>query len=139
MSDILYDSFLRDFASGYIDLLGHDIRCALLSEAYAPNFAHSRFAVAADCEVVGDGYIAGGIPLQGKHVEQDGSSTLFAAANLVWPSVTVSARYAMLYDNTVATKPLIGLFDFGAIKVVRDGTFCINFDPNVGVLSMRAE
>ena len=139
MADILFDSFLRDFTSGKIDLLEHDIRCSLITDSYVPNLAHSGFAVVADYEAQGVGYIPGGIPLQAKRVELISGTTMFAAANLVWPAVNVSARYAILYDNTASGKPLIGLFDFGVIKVVKDGMFCINFDPDLGAISMRAE
>lgn len=58
------------------------------------------------------------------------------AADVSWSSSTVTARYAVLYDRTPATdatRPLIGLFDFGSNQSTSNGTFAITFD-SLGVL-----
>lgn len=57
-------------------------------------------------------------------------------ADVSWASSTVTARYAVLYDRTPATdatRPLIGLFDFGSNQTTNNGTFAVTFDA-LGVL-----
>jgi len=48
-----------------------------------------------------------------------------------WAASTITARYAVAYDRTPATdatRPLLGLFDFGANQTTNNGTFAITFD-----------
>jgi len=55
----------------------------------------------------------------------------FDAADVSWPSSTVTARYAVLYNRTPATdatRPLMGLFDFGSNQTTNNGTFQVTFD-----------
>lgn len=57
-------------------------------------------------------------------------------ADVSWTSSTITARYAVMYDRTPATdatRPLIGLFDFGSDQTTNNGTFAITFDA-LGIL-----
>lgn len=137
MADLVYDSFMHYIALGAIDLKNDDIRCCLLGSSHVPSAAHGHYSDLVG-EVVGGGYVAGGAALQAKRVDSVGQKTSFVAANIVWPSVTVSARYAAIYDNTHVDKPLICLFDFGVLKIITDGMFCLNFDPDEGIVSLSA-
>lgn len=137
MADLVYDSFMQHVALGDIDLKNDDIKCCLLGADHVPSSAHTHLSDLGG-EVVGDGYIAGGMSLQAKRVERIGSKTTFTAANVIWPVVSVYARYAALYDNTKDDKPLICLFDFGVLKIITDGMFCLNFDPDEGIVSLSA-
>jgi hypothetical protein len=55
----------------------------------------------------------------------------FDGADVSWASSTITARYAVIYDATPgsdATRPLIGLIDFGADQTTNNGTFQITWD-----------
>lgn len=60
----------------------------------------------------------------------------FDAADPSWASSTITAHYAVVYDRTPgsdATRPLIGLYDFGSNQSTTNGTFAITFD-SLGLL-----
>lgn len=53
------------------------------------------------------------------------------AADPSWAASTITARYGVLYDRTPAsdaTRPLLGVIDFGTDKSTSSGTFAIAFD-----------
>jgi hypothetical protein len=52
------------------------------------------------------------------------------AADAVWSSSTITARYAAIYDNTpgsAATNPLMGYLDFGGNITSTNGSFTVQF------------
>ena len=51
------------------------------------------------------------------------------ATNMAWASATVTARYAVIYDEQVSeeTSPLIGYQDFGEDVTSTAGTFTITW------------
>lgn len=56
----------------------------------------------------------------------------FDAADPSWSASTITARYAVIIDDTPstsATKPLIAYIDFGADVVSTSGTFTVTLDP----------
>ena len=62
------------------------------------------------------------------------------AADPSWPASTVTARYAVMYDRTPgtdATRPLLGLHDFGTDQSTNNGTFTESFDA-LGALILVA-
>lgn len=56
----------------------------------------------------------------------------FDAADVSWTSSTITnARYGVIYNRTPATdatRPLLGLLDFGSNQSTSNGTFAITFD-----------
>lgn len=63
--------------------------------------------------------------------ECGGAITQFDAADTSWSSSTITARYAVVYDDTPgtsATKPLLLYVDFGADVSTTNGTFQITWD-----------
>ncbi len=64
----------------------------------------------------------------------------FDAADPSWAASTLTARYAVMYDRTRgtdATRPLLGLFDFGSDQSTNNGTFTVTFDA-LGALILIA-
>lgn len=58
---------------------------------------------------------------------------MFDAADPSWTSSTITARYAVIYDDTPATsatKPLLWLLDFESNVSTTNGTLSITFDAN---------
>jgi len=47
-------------------------------------------------------------------------------------------RYAVLYNDTTASKNLIGYWDYGtSITLGAGDTFTVDFDPTTGVLTLQ--
>lgn len=58
---------------------------------------------------------------------------MFDAADPSWANATITARYAVIYDDTPATdaaKPLLWLIDFESNVSSTNGTYQITFDAN---------
>lgn len=100
-----------------IDWLSNDIKVMLTTSAYSPSDDIHEFKSDVTNEVTGTGYSAGGQSLTGKTLVYSGTSnrTTFDANDVVWGTSTITARYAVLYDNTPgldSDKPLIGVVNF---------------------------
>jgi hypothetical protein len=61
----------------------------------------------------------------------------FDAANVTWSASTITARGAVLYQNTGtdSTSPLIGYFDFGSDQSSSSGDFTIAWNAE-GLLNL---
>lgn len=63
--------------------------------------------------------------------EIGGGVNQFDTADASWAASTITARYAVIYDATPgsdATRPLIGLIDFGGDVASTNSTFTVVFD-----------
>jgi hypothetical protein len=122
MADVIFNGFLEYFATGVIDLLADEIKCAILDNGYTPDRdADDDFGDVSAHEVSGAGYTAGGQALANKTLVHNDTGDLarFDADNPEWDPVTFSnGRWAVLYKNALAEadKKLIGAWDFGANK-----------------------
>lgn len=57
--------------------------------------------------------------------------TSFSAANVTWSNSTITARYAIIYDNTPASnKPLIAYIDLINDQSSNNGNFTITWDQS---------
>lgn len=106
----IYDSFTEDVAKGVIDLDSHSFKLALFTSASDANDDTETAYGGLGSEVAnGNGYTTGGIALSGVTVTRSGDVTTF---DFVDPQFTASGgnivfRFAVIYDNTPAGKPLV--------------------------------
>lgn len=131
VTSFLYGNvFLKAF-NKEINWSGDSIKVLLLSSAYVPNqdthTYKSDLNVSAN-EVTGTGYTAGGTALVSKTISYNPTTNqmTLTAANTQWPNSTISARYAVVYDDTPSLdsqKPLLGYIDFGVTEQSSAGTF----------------
>lgn len=134
MASKLYGSFLMKALNKEVDWDSDDIKVALLSSAYTPNQdTHDYYDDVVANEVSGTGYTAGGQSLSSKTSTYDSANNvvILDAADVVWGSSTITARYAVVYDNAGATnaqKALIGYVDFGSDQSSTNGNFTITWD-----------
>lgn len=125
------------FVSAFNKLVDFDsdtIKCMLVGSAYTPNLDTHQFKSSVTNEVVGTGYTAGGATLTSATIAYNGATNVLTldAADTSWPTSTITARYAVIYDSTPATdatRPLLALVDFGADVSSSAGTFQITWDP----------
>jgi hypothetical protein len=101
-------------------------------------------------ECTGAGYVAGGIPLTNLGVSAVNSSANSGAgfasfADAVWPGATLVARGALIYNSTPSATgadgsplvdPAVCVLDFGADKVVTNGTFTVTFPASTGATAI---
>jgi len=140
MASGIFNQFKYNCLAGLVDLDGsgaHDIKVALLSSSYTFNADHSYWSDVSSYEVSGTGYTAGGQSLNNKSVTKDNANdkAVFDADDVTWSNSTITARYAVLYDNTLINKDLIACFDFGEDKSSSNGDFTIQWSAN-GILDI---
>ena len=121
-----------------MDLDTHSIKLMLVTDAYVPDVdTHTVFADVTN-EITGTGYTAGGEELQTPTVTQDdlGNQGVFDAEDVVWSGSSLTAKGAVLYDDTIAVpeKPLIAYIDFGANKTSLAGDFKVQWNSG-GILT----
>lgn len=134
MPSKLYGNFLKQALNKEIDWDSDTIKVALLSSSYTPNQdTHDYYDDVSSYEVTGTGYTTGGSTLASKTSTYDGTNNVIVldAADVTWSSSTITARYAVVYDDSGAsasTKALIGYVDFGSDQSSTNGNFTITWD-----------
>jgi hypothetical protein len=81
----------------------------------------------------GGGYTAGGQDVLMSYSQTGGTGTA-TVTDVVWTATTGFGpfRYAVVYNNTEATKPLIGWIDYGSsISLGAGETFTVDFGANL--------
>lgn len=107
----LYNHFAESIGDGSIDLDTHSFKIALLDSGYSPSGAHSQWSNVSGDEIAGSyGYTTGGATLTSVTWSQTGGTATFDSDNQVWSASggSISARYAVIYDDTHANDALIG-------------------------------
>lgn len=134
MASKMYGNFLLKALNKEVDWDSDTIKVALVSSSYTPNQdSHDYWDDVVANEVSGTGYTAGGQTLTSKTITYDSSSNVIVldAADSVWASSTITARYAVIYDDSGATnalKVLVGYVDFGSDQSSTSGNFTVTWD-----------
>lgn len=134
MPSKLYGNFLAKALNKEVDFDTDTIKVALLTSSYTPNQdTHDYYDDVSTYEVSGTGYTSGGATLASKTVTYDSGTNVIVldAADVTWSSSTITARYAVVYDDSGASagsKALIGYVDFGSDQSSTNGNFTITWD-----------
>ena len=92
------------------------------------SFTAATTAYTATNEVANSGsYAAGGGTLTNVTPTSSGTTALTDFADLTFTSATITARGAMIYNDTAAGNPSVVILDFGADKTSSGGDFQIVF------------
>lgn len=143
MASFIYGNALKAAFNKEIDFDSDTIKVMLLTSAYTPNQdTHDYLDDVVANEVSGTGYTAGGAALASKTVTYDASTNTvkFDAADTTWSSSSITARYAVVYDDspsTNATKPLLLIQDFTTDRASSNGDFSVRWNTN-GLFSVTA-
>lgn len=130
VTPVLYGRVQDSFVQGLINMKTHAIKGMLVGAGYTPNQNTHQFKNSVTNEVVGSGYVAGGQLITGINTAYSSKILTVTGGPLAWPSVTLAARYLVVYDDsyaTQATKPLILYVDFGAVQSPTDQAFYYNW------------
>ena len=112
------------------DTTADRFKVMLVTSGYTPNFGTHDFKSDVTNEVSGTGYDAGGKSLTSVTLTQSGGTITFDAADLTWASSTITARGAVVYDDSLTNDPLIAYIDFGADKSSSAGDFVLSFNAS---------
>ena len=126
-----FNCFVQDVGQK-VHNLNSDALYIYLTNA-APSASNTVYNTPADLSTAG-GYTAGGLQAftsTQSYTQSGGLATLTGTpTSVVWTATTGFGpfRYAVLYNNTAASKNLIGWWDYGsAISIPASGTFTVNF------------
>jgi hypothetical protein len=135
----MYGQSLLKALNKEIDYDTDTIKVMLCTSAYMPDQdAHVYKDVSVTGEVVGTGYTAGGATLASKTITYTAATNIVAldAADVTWAASTITARYAVIYDDSPASsKPLLAYVDFGTDQSSNNGNFTITWDAS-GILKI---
>lgn len=138
----VYGLAQQSLANKEINWTADTIKVMLCTSTYVPNQDTHRYKSDVTNEVTGTGYTAGGATLTSTTSTYTTATNvqMLDAADVSWPTSTITARYAVIYDSTPATdatRPLIAYVDFGADVVSSGGTFSIVWDA-AGIVTLTA-
>jgi hypothetical protein len=91
------------------------------------SFTAATTAYTATNEVSGTGYTAGGGTLTNVTPTSSGTTAFTDFADLTFSSATITARGALIYNDTAAGDPSVVVLDFGSDKSSSSGDFQIIF------------
>jgi hypothetical protein len=91
------------------------------------SFTAATTAYTATNEVSGTGYSAGGGTLTNITPTTSGTTAYADFADLTFSTATITARGALIYNDTAAGDPSVVVLDFGADKTSTAGDFTIVF------------
>ena len=91
------------------------------------SFTAATTAYTATNEVTGTGYTAGGNTLTRIDPTSSGTTAFTDFADTTWSSSTITARGALIYNDTASGNPAVVVLDFGADKTSTNGDFTVVF------------
>jgi hypothetical protein len=126
ITQTLTDTFLQDCLDGGHNLGngGNTLKIALYTSSASLGATTSAYTTSN--EVSGTGYTAGGETLSSQAVAFDSSNNVayFDAADPAWTTATITARGALIYNNSKSNAS-IAVLDFGSDFTSTAGTFTI--------------
>ncbi len=126
ISQTLTDAFLQDCLDGGQNLGngGNTLKIALYTSSASLGATTSAYTTSN--EVSGTGYTAGGATLSSQAVAYDSTNQVayFDAADPAWSTATITARGALIYNNSKSNAS-IAVLDFGSDYTSTAGTFTI--------------
>ena len=104
---------------------GSTFKIALYTNSATFNAATTAYT--ATNEVSGTGYTAGGNTLTRVDPTTSGTTAFTDFADTTWSSSTITARGAMIYNDSASGNPAVVILDFGSDKTSTNGDFTVVF------------
>lgn len=118
-------SFKQELLEGVHDFTTHTFKMALYTSSATLGAATTAYS--ATNEISGTGYTAGGQALDNPTVTLSGTTAFVDFDDETWTNATITARGALIYNDTVAGDPAVAVFDFGSDKTSTAGDFVVQF------------
>ena len=122
MANTVCTTFKSELLKGLHDFSSDTFNIALYTSSATSLADYTVYAVTN--EASGTGYSAGGIALSGGTVALSGTTAYADFTDAAFTSVTITARYALIYNTSESNKACFFL-DFGGNKTATNGTFTI--------------
>ncbi len=122
-------SFKKELLTGthnFTTSSGNTFKLALYTNSASFNAATTAYTATNEVSDSGS-YAAGGGALTNVTPTSSGTTALTDFADLSFTSATITARGALLYNDTASGDPTVAVLDFGADKTSTNGTFTIQF------------
>jgi hypothetical protein len=119
-------SFKQELLTGthnFTNSTGNTFNIALYTNSAA--FTAATTAYTATNEVTGSGYTAKGNALTNVTPTTGGTTAFTDFADSTWSTATITARGAMIFNDTAAGDPSVVILDFGGDKTSTAGEFKI--------------
>jgi hypothetical protein len=127
----LCTSFKVDLLAGAMNFTagtGNTFKMALYTSS--ATLGPTTTAYTATNEISGTGYTPGGNTLVVSQSPTSGGTTAFISfSNTSWTTASFTCRGALIYNDSLAGKDSVAVFDFGSDKTVVAGTFTVSFPP----------
>ena len=104
---------------------GSTFKIALYTNSASFNAATTAYTTSN--EVTGTNYTAGGNTLTRVDPTTSGTTALTDFADTTWSSSTITARGAMIYNDSASGNPAVVILDFGSDKTSTNGDFTVVF------------
>lgn len=121
-------SFKKEILQGVHDFTastGDTFKLALYTSSATLDASTTAYSVTN--EASGTGYSAGGGTLTNVTPTTSGTTALTDFADLTFSAATITARGALIYNDTAAGDPAVVVLDFGSDKTSTAGDFTIIF------------
>lgn len=121
-------SFKKELLEGVHNFLnsgGDTFKIALYTNS--ASFTAATTAYTTSNEVTGTNYTAGGNTLTRVDPTSSGTTAFTDFADTTWASSTITARGAMIYNDTASGNPAVVILDFGSDKTSTNGDFTVVF------------
>ena len=127
ITQALCTSFKKEVLEAVHDFTSHTFKIALYTSAAALNEATTAYT--ATGEVVGTAYTAAGkdLTVTGGAVSVSGTTVYVDFSDVTWASSTITARGAIIYNDSVAGDPAVAVLDFGLDKITTAENFVVTF------------
>jgi hypothetical protein len=134
MASVIFNRFFMALGLGLINLDTDAVRVSLVDSGYTPVKTDTWWGTADPWahEVTGDAYTAGGMAVANTTLVQDNTNALvkYDADDCTWTTSTITAKAAVLWDSTPATKDLIACYEFTEDKSSANGNFTIQWSAS---------
>lgn len=136
MASGIYNRFKANLMNKVVDLEADNIYVCLYSNSFSFVATDTGYSTTNELATAG-GYTQGedATNLLASKAVTEGATTKWTATNHAWTGATFTARFAVIFDGTLAGNDLICCIDFGSDKTVSAGTFTIQWDA-AGIITL---
>jgi|TARA_R110000824_G_scaffold90285_1_gene220639 hypothetical protein len=116
---------LLEAKHNFLNSGGDTFKVALYTNS--ASFTAATTAYTTTNEITGTNYTAGGGSLTRVDPATSGTTAFTDFADETWSSATITARGALIYNDTASGDPTVVVLDFGGDKTATSGDFTIVF------------